>query len=607
MPLKYTEPEGDLARELREVARDAQALENVLSQNLNVRIPDDFPKAQLIELVHALVRLPSGTAEGSLAALEYARNRLPAIRRAHVLSEEIEDGRDLEEAPSLVRGALVDQKLRDLIASVTTALDEYRRAAGYEALTEYEVERGVTAPPTTTRDALASSEALDSNFAEFNSTVEAVTAPASKHADALTRQISDARGLNRLARVELKMPKVVVGWYRKTVDALGAYPDVIRKTAVKLKDGADIVQIGLERWHDFKHNGLSFFVSEFKKTCDSLGLVADKLDELRQTKFGSVASTDDGGRSADDDEDDRPGDFDEQKTTDMLIDGKVPPEHWWPFILRVRTTTRARRGRLLKNLAPISAFENLFYLDLHKTSAEITNFEPLKKNRNLEVLCLPNGRMQDLNWISGLTKLEFLNLSGSTVVDISGLSGLPNLETVNLSYCKISDLTPLTTLPNLRKLILRWCECSDYSFLSKCTGLTELNLQYSSIRDLKVLRPLTQLETLNVNFTKVSDITPLAKLKKLDHLEVSFTNINSLEAVSHLMNLEYVEFFNTKVKSVQPLARLPNLTYVGADGSLVKDLSPLEHIADLEISGASRKWVARPRKRKRYSLGYLEP
>lgn len=227
MPLEYTEPQDDLARELREVARDAQALENVLQQNLNVRIPDNFPKVQLIEIARALARLPNGTAEGCLAVLEYARNRLPAIRRGHVQSEETESSNDVEHAPAIVRGDHVDQKIRDLIASVTTALDEYRKTAGYEADTEYEPEEGITVADSTTRDAVTQSETLGSNFSEFRNTLDAVSAPGSRRADTLRRQISDANGLNGLARVELKMSKVVVGWYKKTLSALKEYPDVI--------------------------------------------------------------------------------------------------------------------------------------------------------------------------------------------------------------------------------------------------------------------------------------------------------------------------------------------------------------------------------------------
>jgi|SRR5664279_6017425 hypothetical protein len=93
MALEYTQPHEELARELREVARDATALIDALTKGLNFDFSPDFPKDQLIEIARSLAQLPGGTAEGSRPSLEYARDRLPAIRRAHVLSEELDVSR----------------------------------------------------------------------------------------------------------------------------------------------------------------------------------------------------------------------------------------------------------------------------------------------------------------------------------------------------------------------------------------------------------------------------------------------------------------------------------------------------------------------------------
>jgi hypothetical protein len=84
MPLNHSAPDEGFMRELREVARDAVALNEPLAKPLNFlnfELPPDFPKSQLIDICRSLAQLPDGTAEGSRPALEYARIRLPAIRR----------------------------------------------------------------------------------------------------------------------------------------------------------------------------------------------------------------------------------------------------------------------------------------------------------------------------------------------------------------------------------------------------------------------------------------------------------------------------------------------------------------------------------------------
>jgi hypothetical protein len=194
-------------RELREVARDAIALTEPLTKPLNFALPPDFPKDQLVEICRSLAQLPDGTAEGSRPALEYARNRLPAIRRAHVVSEELDVSRG-DVPPPVLRGSLIDHRLTSLIASVTTALDEYRRLAAEEPAEESKPEAAVAPFGEVTSDAVAKSAQLEGKLAEARATVEETTNPTSRRADNLRREINDAVSLNRLARVELQMKKI---------------------------------------------------------------------------------------------------------------------------------------------------------------------------------------------------------------------------------------------------------------------------------------------------------------------------------------------------------------------------------------------------------------
>jgi len=280
MPLSHDAPDEGFMRELREVARGAIALNELLTKPLNFDLPRDFPKSQLIDICRSLAQLPDGTAEGSRAALEYARNRLPAIRRVHVLSEELDTSTgDLP--PPVLRGALIDQRLTSLIASATTALDEYRRLAAEEPADESQPEAAVPPFGEVTNGAVAKSAQLEAKLAEAKATVEATTNPNSQRADNLKREINDAVGLNRLARVELQMQKIFVNLYRRIVHALKDYPQLINDTAANLKLGVDIVQMGYERWHEFKGSLATHLFEEFKKTCDMFVAVAVKLEQRR--------------------------------------------------------------------------------------------------------------------------------------------------------------------------------------------------------------------------------------------------------------------------------------------------------------------------------------
>ena len=122
---------------------------------LNFNLPSDFPSDQLIDITRSLEQLPDGTAEGCRAALEYARNRLPAIRREHIVSEEVElSAVNTDNAPPVLRNSRIDEQLRHLIASTTTALDEYRLLAATLPPDEPRAEAQIAVSGETTKSAV---------------------------------------------------------------------------------------------------------------------------------------------------------------------------------------------------------------------------------------------------------------------------------------------------------------------------------------------------------------------------------------------------------------------------------------------------------------------
>src|SRR6266403_4323148 len=48
-----------------------------------------------------------------------------------------------------------------------------------------------------------------------------------------------------------------------------------------LQLGADIAQMGYERWEEFKRNSTTHLFEEFKKTCDMLIVVGARLEQRR--------------------------------------------------------------------------------------------------------------------------------------------------------------------------------------------------------------------------------------------------------------------------------------------------------------------------------------
>ncbi len=484
--------------------------------NLNYELPSDFPEEQLVQITQSLAQLPSGTAEGCYPALVYARNRLPAIRREHVISEELDIPEiDSDAAPPVVRGAFVDDRLRHLIASVTTALDEYRRLAGEEPPDDVP-EVGVAASGDILEGATAQSQKIEKGLDEVAGELAATANPDSRSADRLKRQISDGQGLNRLARAELWMPRIVASWYRSIVNALKEYPSLIKNTADDLKVGADIAEIAADRWHDFQKNRTTFWLEEFRKACDSLSNAADKLEERRRRK-ATIS-----GAPADE--------FNSEVARAMILVGRVPPAHWIPSITRLEFGTRR-----LRNLEPLAVLDNL--RSLTHVAARVSNLEPLANLIGLERLDLNGTRVSHLDPLANLIALERLDLYGTRVSNLRPLGRLLNLKYLNVGWTLVRDLGPLAVLHGLKTLLVATNNIKDVAPLSALSNLEYLDLGATLVDDVSPLAALTSLRTLNLAGTAVTDVSPLSNLTTLRRLSITNTKVTNVSSLQHLHSL----------------------------------------------------------------------
>jgi len=278
--------------ELREVASDADALAAELTKANG--LPSDFPAEQLLELLVELKSLPTGTAEGCRRPLEYARARLPAIRRKFIQTEEQsrQSRADEDAPPPLTRGMIIDVRIGALVNSVTTALDEYRALASVEdddaADTAPSLEIDATSPDVI--NAMAASRSAELALGEHVNELERIAEPSSVTADSLKRQMRDTRGLLSLARIELRMPAFVPRWYHKTLDTHSDYPRILRTTANAILIGVDVARPLVDAWHHFKHGLDHLVIDSVEQAAKGLAAVAQKREVERRGRKDEAAA-----------------------------------------------------------------------------------------------------------------------------------------------------------------------------------------------------------------------------------------------------------------------------------------------------------------------------
>jgi len=286
MALEYERPHPDLMRELQDVARDADLL--IVHLREDNTLPESFPAGELRDFCTTLSGLPQGTAEGCRAPLEHARARLMAIRREHLIAEDqAQPTTDSDAAPAPTRGMVLDELLKDLYASVGTALDQYRQLAGAVP------DDTVTGEPTATardeptvKQAAGDARRLERTLHDAARQVDDMAEPGSANIDRLTRRMRDAEGLARSAGAELRMRTIVIRWFGNIATSLRNYPDLIRRAGAAVQVGADIARPLAHAWHEFEKRGMDLVLQTTTDVGNALVEVGNHL-ERRRTGAGN--------------------------------------------------------------------------------------------------------------------------------------------------------------------------------------------------------------------------------------------------------------------------------------------------------------------------------
>jgi hypothetical protein len=552
--LIYTTPPPSLMIELREVAADARALANALVK-FKQSLSSDFPVEQLQELLDELQSLPDGTAEGCRQPLEYVRVRLPAIRRRFIQTEEQsrQPRENKDQRPPPTRGMAIDQHIGVLLSSVATALDEYRELASVDVHDPADgaPSREIDATSRDAIQAMAASEGAEKRLSLGVEQVEKIAEATSATADSLKRQMRDARGLLRIARIELRMPGFVPRWYRNTIDIVRDYPKLLQKTARAIRIGVDVARPLADAWSHFEHGFKHLVLDSIEHAAMGLEAVGKKWaadrDNVKVPPAKAAVELDA-----------PPPGFSISKIHQMIISGQAPPPSWRPWIKQLNFLEPDLRG--LKDLAPIAGLTALQTLSL--TGTQVGDLAPIAGLTALQALYLDNTQVGDLAPISGLGTLQRLDLDGTQVGDLAPIAGLTALQTLYLTGTRVSDLAPLARLYGLQRLSISGTQVGDIAPLAGLAALRTLFLNNTQVNDLAPLAGLSALQRLYLDRTRIIDLAPLADLAALETLSLEDTKVIDIAPLSGLRSLQTLYLSRTQVSDLAPLDRLSGWRFV---------------------------------------------
>ena len=246
-------------------------------------LPDNFPEVSIRETCFALKKLKDGTAEGSRPALEYARVKLPRLRR-HIVGP-LSAGREADE-PFLERGGPIDLALADLIACTTTALDAYREQASEpeEILSVEDIEIPASGIDLDSiKDTANTSQAQSS---EALNRLNKIPTEGGK-LEKFKRRILDVETLSHTISAEANSTQIIPKLLKWLGTIINNMPNVILRLGKTIEIGADIAEPYAQVWNDFNTNSLNNLISAIKGLGSATTLAGKTLSKQVESKHSS--------------------------------------------------------------------------------------------------------------------------------------------------------------------------------------------------------------------------------------------------------------------------------------------------------------------------------
>jgi internalin A len=196
----------------------------------------------------------------------------------------------------------------------------------------------------------------------------------------------------------------------------------------------------------------------------------------------------------------------------------------------------------LQKIEPLKSLTALERLDLDNTKVE--DLEPLKGLTALRSLNVSGiflkiiGRTEFLRKL-GRQRLGYeVMLSGVNLRNLAPLKDLISLYSLNLSGTKVDDIEPLEGLIRLQLLDLSETNVENLKPLKGLNALETLDLSGTKVGDIGAVKGLTRLQLLNLKDTQVENLEPLKGLAALQSLDLTGTKVENLEPLKGLAGLQ---------------------------------------------------------------------
>lgn len=596
MNLGYGTPSKDLLRELRQVRTAALAVVKTLGETN--ALPLNFPTEVLVDVCDALSGLEAGTAENCRPTLEYARNKIPEIRRSFFLLDE-DDDQPIElppDEPRLYRGMPLDVRLNTLIGSVTTALDEYRVQAQerFDDTVRGEETILLEHPSETIRPSADATLVIETS-ARALSEITSHRLNETPNGEVLARRLADSKNLATAARSQIRSRRIVRRWFEGISHALRELPSLIGKAGRAIKVGTDVADVLSDWWTKTEHELLTAAINQVRGFGEALEQISEALRRRSPNAVELIVAEE--GRST--------AVLDAEAEVERLLKaGEEVPADLAELVERLDLGSSTNKELRIPRWKDVARCRNLSKLSVINTDFSLRRHGHfLNALYGLGNVSLSNQNQDDINSAEELKYVDSLLLRAPDVVDIAAvgtlknlrklkiyldsvrtiepLSKLVDLEALSLAAARVTDVRPLGTLTKLRSLVLTVERARDVSQLAGMTELRLLSVQSRSLGEIDFVGRMGLLESLKLQSSQSSQIRAVAGLSLLKSLSLQVNRVHDLSPIGELVNLQMLALEANSAESVKPLRKLRCLSSLTLQANSAVDVDTIADLGQL--------------------------
>lgn len=229
---------------------------------------------------------------------------------------------------------------------------------------------------------------------------------------------------------------------------------------------------------------------------------------------------------------------------------------------------------LNSDLSSLSACSLLSSLDLSNTGIEV--LDGIETASGLSYLCVPENRLESLEPLKELTRVNYLDVSNNQLTTLDGIEQMEVLHSLYAADNRLMDLQALNGMKSIETLDVEGNQLESLSGCEALIQMTDLNAGRNRIGDLEGIQNSTSLKTLKVKENELTSISLLeGKYPELETVDVAGNQLTEIDALSECPKLKACRADDNRLTSLKGLEHAEELYVASAYDNQISDISAL--------------------------------